>query len=472
MSSRVVERGFLVLLLVALARHVWLAAYVHPYADDFSYAAVGMRTELSQRLASEYEFWNGRYFTNILVLRGPITLGWELGLPLYRVVPVLLMGLTWWSAFAFIRALFGPALRVRLAVIGSVLFLLAFLNAMPDASEGFYWYTGAVTYQLPNALTLFLAAIWIRHWRGEHRMGTGRMLLAAMLLVIIAGCNELHMTVMVLGHAATLLWRYVVDRRVDRTVFLFFLLAVCCAVVVAMAPGNAVRGAHFPGKHDLWVTFGSSLAQTGRFLLTWELTTLLLPLSFLLVAWFRRWCDAHGIPTWCRMDRWLAFAIPIFLVFVSMVLPFWSTGVLGQYRTVNAALFLFLPTWAVAWCVWDVQVLRAHWPRWPVLRDGQMPWLAACTAVLFLCWGRDARVTSDLLTGRAARYNTGMMHRFDAIQAAVQEGKEEIVLPPLSEEPRSLIILQPSSNPGHWMNRSMGQYFGNEELRIRVANAE
>lgn len=469
MSSRTLERGLLLLLLVALARHIWMALYVHPYADDFSYAATGMRTELLQRLASEYRFWNGRYFTNILVLRGPITLGWELGLPVYRCIPVVLMALTWWGARVFIRALFDKALDRMQAGIGALLFLLAFLNAMPDASEGFYWYTGAVTYQLPNALTLFLAALWIRHWNGERFLNGWRAVAAAVLIIVIAGCNELHMAVLVLGHVAMVMWRRTVDRRWDRTTLFFLAVSVGCAVVVFLAPGNAVRGAHFPTKHDPLATLVSSVMQTGRFLLTWELTTALLPLSFLLVAWFRRWCDAHGTPAWCRMDRWIALLIPVALVFVSMVLPFWSTGILGQYRTVNAALFLFLPAWCVAWCVWDVQVLRKHWPRWPVLRPSLG--LVLGTGALFFVWGRDLDVTSDLLSGRMARYDAEVMARFEAIQQALHEGAERITFPPIGEHPRSLVILQPAHDAEHWMNRSMGQYFGNEDLRITVGKA-
>ena len=64
------------LLALALARYIILAFYVHPFADDFSYAVAGMRTELLPRLWDEYNLWNGRWFSNIMVLRGPLAVSY------------------------------------------------------------------------------------------------------------------------------------------------------------------------------------------------------------------------------------------------------------------------------------------------------------------------------------------------------------------------------------------------------------
>ena len=72
-----------------------MAAYVHPYADDLSYAVAGIRTPLLERLVHEYTSWNGRYTSNLLVLRTPLVLGLQPGLVLYRLCAVFLFVLTW-----------------------------------------------------------------------------------------------------------------------------------------------------------------------------------------------------------------------------------------------------------------------------------------------------------------------------------------------------------------------------------------
>ena len=56
--DRRIKIGFVALLLVALARYVAVAFFVHPFADDFSYAVAGMHNDLFKRLADEYQFWN------------------------------------------------------------------------------------------------------------------------------------------------------------------------------------------------------------------------------------------------------------------------------------------------------------------------------------------------------------------------------------------------------------------------------
>ncbi|MCB0766204.1 MAG: hypothetical protein KDB95_03240, partial [Flavobacteriales bacterium] len=55
-----------VILLLALLRHLLLALFVHPYADDYSYAVAGLGTPLVEGLLREYSSWNGRYASNIL----------------------------------------------------------------------------------------------------------------------------------------------------------------------------------------------------------------------------------------------------------------------------------------------------------------------------------------------------------------------------------------------------------------------
>lgn len=448
------------LFLLAFARYVWLAGYVHPYADDLSYACVGMKSGLLDRLALEYRFWNGRYFSNILVLRGPMVLGWEAGLSLYRTVPVLLLLATWWAAGHLLRTIVQTLSRSD-AALGGLLFLLVFLNAMPDLSEGIYWYTGAVTYQLPNILALLLAAAWCRHIRSGWRSPVLRYVWMALLSVVIAGCNEQHMALVVLAHAALFVVQWRTTGRSGLLATVLFVLSLLCLVVVAAAPGNAVRGAHFPARHDLLLTLGYSVMQTGRFIGTWLFTTLLLPASFLFLLWFRR----SGLtPAWCRVDRRVALALPFAVVFVSMLLPYWSTGMLGQYRTVNAALFLFLPAWLFALAVWEVQVFRA---RWPLTALGRTPMdLAVVVAVLLLVFGNDRHVTADLFSGRMARYEAVVSDRIGLVRSAVAEGAEEVVLPPLNEQSRALRIVQPGADADHWINRSLAQYFGGDGLRV------
>ncbi len=455
------------LLLLALARHVWLAAYVHPYADDLSYATVGMRYGLLERSALEYQYWNGRYFSNILVLRGPMVLGLEQGLNWYRSVPLALLFLTWFGAYRLISALFRDLLTNGTARVGGLIFLLIYLNAMPDASEGFYWYTGAVSYQFPGALLLILSAQWVNYLQDPDRsIRSVKGLFMGLLVVIIAGCNELHMAILVVGHAALLVVQKMRSGQWTKVVLLFFALSLICALVVALAPGNAVRGDNFTSKHDPVHTGLWSTLQSARFIAIWVLTTVLLPFSVMFIGCLRSTDDGSSTrPTWFAMNKWLAAALPIAVVVLAMVLPYWSTGLLGQYRTVNAALLLFLPLWFVAIAVWDTQVFRKRLPLQLDLRG--MHAALILVSLLFFVWGRDINVSSDLFTGSAAQYDHEMLDRFKRIEQAVENGNAELRLPPVTQ-PRSLVITQPGPDPDQWMNRSLAEFFGNKDLELRV----
>lgn len=461
MKERRLHILFLVLFLVALLRHVVLAFYIHPYADDFSYAVAGMRTHLLDRLAQEYASWNGRYFSNILVLRGPLVLGLENGLALYRLVPVLLLALSWFAYRRFAGALFHGRSSARERWAFGLVVLLLFLHGMPDASEGVYWYTGAVTYQLPNALGLLYAANWFHLLRNRRRPMGAWWAMQTLLVMIIAGCSELHMAYLVLFHVGVVVWCQREAKGMRSTALFMLGISVLCALFVAMAPGNDTRGALFPLRHDVVRSLGFSIAQTGRFILTWMLQPVFILLSVLFIAWQRT--EFPG--KWERW-KWTALALPILIVFVAMLVTYWPTGMLGQYRTVNAAYFFFLAAWWMLLKVWAAWL--GNWLRLHYLTATTRGVLVGTTLVLFFVSGRDGKLSADLLSGRAARYDAEVHARYVSVREAIASGASELVLPPITEPLRSLVILPLDPSPHHWTNRSFADYFGRAALDITV----
>jgi len=467
MKARIPLRIAQCILLVALLRHLWLALHVHPYADDFSYAVAGMETPLGQRLVQEYTSWNGRYFSNILVLRGPLLFGLPEGLWAYRAAAMALILFTGYAAFHFLRVLLPKVPRVTSAT-GGLTFVLLQLHAMPDASEGFYWYTGAVTYQLANLLSLFLAANWVKRTRDPDHASTRWYTAQALLIIAIAGSNEVHMAFLVLGHAALLLVKWRLEGRWCRPAIILLALSVVCGIVVAVAPGNSTREALFPLRHDLWRTLSYSVAQTARFTMMWMIV-LVLPSIFFL-AFLRKGLKTGMINAFTKpMNKWLVLALPFACVFVGMLVTYWPTGLLGQYRTLNMAQFFFLATWFFALVVWDQGVFRKqHWV-FEQVRPVYFQWGFVALCSTFLWKGRDGLVSNDLLSGRMARYDAGMMSRYRVLTWASRTGSSDVVdLPPI-ELPKSLITLPLDTSATHWMNQSYATYFGVAGVRVSSA---
>jgi hypothetical protein len=169
-----------------------------------------------------------------------------------------------------------------------------------------------------------------------------------------------------------------------------------------------------------------------------------------------------------EVNKWLVLALPFTIVFVAMVVTYWPTGLLGQHRTLNAALFYFLPAWFFAVSVWDDRLLR---PQGSISFDVTSPyfqWGLVAVCASFLVAQRDWKVTEDLVTGRMQRYDRAVCQRYDLIQRAVQLGSGRVELPAI-EAPESLHILPLDPSPDHWMNRSMADYFGNAQLDLIVS---
>jgi Family of unknown function (DUF6056) len=456
-----------VLLALALARYIALAFYVHPFADDFSYAVAGMRTELLPRLWDEYNLWNGRWLSNILVLRGPLVLGMEQGLWLYRLIPLLLLALSWFGAYALIRSL-ARGMDPRNAAVGAALFLLLYLQLMPDLSEGIYWYTGAVSYLLPGALMLLLFASWLRTYRAPRHTRARWVALNVLLTVIIAGCNELHMVFMVLFHVALLWLRWRSARKVDRKMVVVLVFACLAAAVMIAAPGNSGRSAQFPHKHELGHTLLWGGLQTGRFLLTWVLSPALLITSFLFLAsgsWLRsRLCTLVLV---FNIRPMAVFALLVIMVFVAMALPYWSTGLLGQHRTVNAALLFFLPLWFLMLTMFGIDPVFKPGHR-VVLSPLHRGLVLALLVPVFFFTGSGARVGGDLVSGRMGEFDAQLGARYAAIERAKLEGRTDLLLPSLTTKPHSLRYLDGSFDGGQWINRSIAYYFGADSLWITI----
>lgn len=455
----------MLVLLALLSRHIWLAAYAHPYLDDFGYAVATRDTTLLDRLWREYQHWNGRWFSNVLVLRGPLLLGVDRGLVAYRIMPLVLMALTLGALYLLIRkAASGHLDRLRswsVALLG----LLLFMHTMPDTWEGFYWYTGAISYQLPNALALLMLALL---WRSstESRVSWWRSLIQCALVAAICGSTEVHMALTITVLGGMLARTRVSDHRWDGHLALLLVIALVAGAIMMVAPGNAIRTSLFTQPHDPVRSVVMSILQTGRFLAIWLATPAVLIASLFFLAWRRgigiRYTGPGPLP--------LALGI-VLLVFLCMFLPYWSTGLLGQHRTVNVACLVFLVLWPFLLAALDDGFFQRKGWSIPLMDARSKPWMYALLAFFLVVHKWDGALTRDLLDGTARRYDQAMRMRHDRMKEAVRVGLEEIVLPRAEPIPRSMRVLGPGPDPNaHW-NRVMAAYYGAPVLRIRVHGA-
>ncbi len=447
--------AFIALLIGSLVLHAVLACYSHPMADDFSYAHKNVAIGAWSAALWEYQHWNGRYASNFLVLFGPLRLGLD-HLLLYRAVPVLLIALTLFAQVLFMHALLRSMISGAHASALALIWCALYLFVMPDIPEGFYWYTGAITYQLPSALFLIYATLLI-----NGRMNAPRLFLAAVLLFAIIGFNEVIMLLMVVLHIALLWgWRSTLDRSRLPAVLLSAVVIAGAAIMV-LAPGNAGRSAYFPERHHLLMSIGMSALQTVRFFGSWVCSIPVLALSLFQLLHHRAINERLGLIL-NKIKPWMTLvALPV-VIFLCVFPAYWSTGILGQHRTVNVACFFFLPLWFLNIAVCSNAWLKNFTPiEAPVLEHALL--LLAVAAILFTRNGYDASI--DLFTGRAARASEQLEHRYSLLRKASSSGTTAAI-PSIADPPRSLYLLDIRDEPDHIANKNYARWFGLKEVLV------
>lgn len=457
---------FAVLLLATLLKHAWMAGYAHPVADDFCYAAKSRGMGLWKWSLGEWLNWNGRYASNLLMVHGPLS--WSPAfLPGYRAIPVMLMAFTILAAWFLLRRATRHALSTGEELLAALVYTVLYLNLMPDLGEGFFWYTGAVTYQLASIL-FFIHLGLLSGKKARGAAGALNFLANMLLAVVITGMDEVHMVLMLALHVGRLAW--LVAGKPEEALSGSALLAVVCAGAALMyyAPGNAVRGAMFADTHRLLPSLGMSFLQAVRFLGTWVLSPALLALSILYIPVHR--LLKHRIPGFgelLRLSPWVAAALPVLAVVACTFPTYWSTGLLGQHRTVNVACMLFIPLWFLNLSLWmERRPLKE-------LAQEELPAKAIGIAMLLAVLGLNLTrngmaVNIDLLGGRAANYDRVMGQREAEVRAASRDPLAKVTFVQLKNAPLTLPNYEEHGPLRSWMVNCEARYFGAEDGQVEM----
>ena len=249
------------LLAASLTPFFLLAGFSHPAADDFHYALRARELGFVGAERFWYVNWTGRYFATALQSGFPLAVDM---LTAYPLVPLAtLTGLL--GALALVAFVLNGRLRsqtsevsktsgvsglergtVWLGVLG---FAALYITQMPSLVEGFYWLAGAATYEQSLVLVLLLAACLVSITARTSKRGLlGRTAAATVLALAIAGSNE---PVFAVADVLLLAGTVVAVRRKHPGRWVWIAALAACAagsLIVAIAPGNALRTMHFPKR--------------------------------------------------------------------------------------------------------------------------------------------------------------------------------------------------------------------------------
>ena len=448
-------RWLLIVCLIALLiPYLYISRYANPVADDWVYAHAGKNNALADLLVRDYYNWNGRYFSNILVFSNPMVYP---SLAFYKLAPFLLIILTVVSYFFLITSIVGNQVADSTQVILALVLSILFLYQMPIISEGFYWYTGAVTYELAN-VTMVVYLGCLRYYTQGKIILKSRLLhlgLITMLLIASIGFNETHMITLLLFSFLSL--GMIHRNQLNHAPLFLYLLIVTLifSAIVFFAPGNEGRASLAANNHRLGYSLVCSLAQTVRFFLEWTSSIPLILLSFLYYYLNKNLSEKRSLFSHSfYLSPLFSCGLLFGVIFIGVFPPYWATGILGQHRTLNVSYYLFLLVWFMNLTVFfnlyknELGTIKPI----PVKFSG---WLLLFVLFSFSFTKNGYHVVMDIFYGKARLYDQQMKKRVELMKYPT----DTIYFQPLADPPKTLFVSDIMEDPGNWLNQAYTLYF-------------
>ena len=452
------ELVLLILLLFALLPYFLVCFTTLPFADDFCYGWTSAeKIPFIQRFLRQYMHWSGRYSAHVFLCNHPLVNG---HLSCYRAcILVTLMG-TLMAVLAFIHRIIGDFTNSLIIAFTSILFYLCYT---PQLTEGVYWYTGICNYELGNVcFILHLAALLL----ALDSKGLGRHVywcIAVVMLVASIGFNEIGAAVIPAYYLLAVILFYkskrtsVTRKTNGQGLLILFLTATLSSAFVVFAPGNFVRSHQFQNQFNFAHSIIFASMQTGRFIATWLSTLPAWAFSILLLA------KADKLPD----DDLLQFNYPLilmlllFTVFMSAFIPYFNTGILGQYRTLNYSFFFFIYLWI--WLLISISKKYAlHKKMEPYLNSNRTAAIIAMAAIVMVFTSNGQKVLNDWRKNNFMTYQEEFMLRQENIIHY-----PEMEIPPLQHLPESFRIVDARGDSTWWVNKCIKYFYRDTRITLK-----
>jgi hypothetical protein len=229
--------------------HVWMGFFSRYIADDFEFANAARGLGLVGAFTQWYSSWSGRFSATLL-----LTLLGRCGPAVAPFVPVSIVLLWICAASLAVRRLWPDAQPVAGLAL-AISFVYGCLE-LPDLFQSLFWQSGAITYALPLVILTFALARILTERTGRWRI-YGE---PAVLSFFAAGFSEIAALSMV---AFSVIAAIFASGRLRRCACFSLSGAILALLIIAAAPGNGARRAHFsppPLAEQISLTVKSTIA--------------------------------------------------------------------------------------------------------------------------------------------------------------------------------------------------------------------
>ncbi len=447
-----------ILLVFLFLPFILLFSYIHPAGDDFTYAFLGTKLDLYKAWMDEYNLWNGRYFSNLLVLRNPLYFT-HIGLIAYRITLFLLHVSLLFSLFYFFKTILSKIYSFSTCLFLVLLFNIVYLSKIPTLSEGVYWYTGVVTYQLGIIFVLIYSSLLYNYTVEKYIFGNKYLHVISLLFFILAiiGSNEVLMLLLLYFNALLAFISYKNKKKQLKLLVILLALSFVAALIVYFAPGNKVREEYFIGvSHRFWYSVFLSLVQCLRFGFEWLNNGVIIMLSILYIPLNAKLTKHTFLfKNNFFLTPWISSLSLVALIFCCVFPAYWSTGIMGQHRTVNVAYFFFIILWFINLSIWinTFPTLFNHIHLKHTL-------LLSFLCILMIVTTRNSRgVMEDISSGNCSAFNQELKQRYSRLNRINPNSNKAIYLDTLTAKPVSIFIYDIRNDPKYFPNLGYQRYW-------------
>lgn len=437
-------------LVAFLSLFIYASFFVHPIADDFSYLHLSSVKDLNSFLTDEYKNWSGRYSSNLLVYFNPF----KYGLNTYRAISILFIVLLFIAYFLFVSSLLKE--DKSKSFIFSLVITSIILHSIPNTVEGFYWFTGAVTYTFASILALIYFASIIYYLRGKYFLNKQlHLFIMCVSTLFICGFNEVLtlFLVVVFFIAALSLWYNKVNH--NKTLSLLFILSAIGFAILLIAPGNESRASYFADNKNISYSLVMASIQTLRFLAHFISVPLLI-ISFLYIGVHRKISETNLIfKQSFYVNRWVSLILLVFIIFIATFLPYYATGILGQHRTINLAYIFFIPLWFINLSAWINHLRLRTFEMSSALKNALV--FVFIISLFFTSNGYE--IVNDIGNKKLQHFDEQMNERYSIINEHKKDSTVKLEFSPIENPPKTIFVLEIDKDSSDWKNNTYQLYF-------------
>ena len=456
----------LIIGVLAILPFLLLAFYNHPSYDDYHLAIRDAGNGFWQTQVNIFNKWSGRYAATAVAQINPLLYRSFVAYKLYSFALILLLAGT---IFFTIYTLFKPYLgKYDVAVLSSIL-LVTYLAQMPDVAQGLYWFSGYMTYQLANILTLLFILCLYKLANSKADSQVKLFTLLAMFSgATVIGLNEMSLVGIMVLLGLVILHNLSSSTKYTKHFILIGIVCLLACLLVVFAPGSYERMHTQPDSSNVAISVMAALGFTAIAFYKWGG---MLTVVSILYALF--W----GIPlAQKRREQNTPLAIDFRISIVGYLIAIasmyfvyaWATGARAGSRAENVIYFFFILGW-----FFNLQLLLdKYWSERPKQQvSQQVQFILPAVAFLFLLSviQLNSNITTaylDLMSGDAEKFDEEMNRRYAILK---NSSCEPCAVPTLTVLPKSLYIwhmLPKTEVEEMGVNRKFKDYWGKNMIHL------